>query len=61
MTKSNRVNIIRTIGEHTISMINYYVGLLKLEPEEHCGKVYHIISFICLFPEKTDLVSVIIC
>ncbi|EQB61450.1 hypothetical protein NAPIS_ORF00970 [Vairimorpha apis BRL 01] len=35
MTKLNGVNMIRAINEHAISVINYHVGLLKLEPEEY--------------------------
>ncbi|EQB60017.1 enzymatic polyprotein endonuclease reverse, partial [Vairimorpha apis BRL 01] len=35
MTKLNGINMIRAINKHAISVINYHVGLLKLELEEH--------------------------
>ena len=34
-TKLNGKNMMRAINEHAISLINYYVGVLKLEPEEY--------------------------
>ncbi|EQB59819.1 hypothetical protein NAPIS_ORF02647 [Vairimorpha apis BRL 01] len=33
-TKLNGKNMIRAINEHAISVINYHIGLLKLEPED---------------------------
>ncbi|EQB60535.1 hypothetical protein NAPIS_ORF01909 [Vairimorpha apis BRL 01] len=34
MTKLNGKNMIRAINEHAISVINYHVGLVKLEPSD---------------------------
>ncbi|KAF9758205.1 hypothetical protein NGRA_3244 [Nosema granulosis] len=33
-TNLNGVNLFRAINEHAISVINYHIGLIKLEPEE---------------------------
>lgn len=42
MTKLNGVNMFRAINEHAISVINYHVGLLKLEPEDYKGLDFEI-------------------
>ena len=34
-SRLNAKNLIKAINEHAISLVNYYVGLLKLEPEDY--------------------------
>jgi hypothetical protein len=34
MTKMNGKNMFRAINEHALSVINYHIGLLKLEPAD---------------------------
>ena len=34
-TKLNGKNMVRAINEYALSLINYYVGVLKIEPEEY--------------------------
>ena len=34
-TKLNGKNLVKGVNEHAINLVNYYVGLLKLEPENY--------------------------
>ncbi|KAL6122015.1 hypothetical protein NUSPORA_00969 [Nucleospora cyclopteri] len=33
-TKLNGKNLFRAINEHAISLVNYYIGVLKIEPDD---------------------------
>ena len=34
-SKLNAINLFKAINEHEVSVINYHIGLIKLEPEEY--------------------------
>lgn len=46
MTKLNGVNMFRAINEHSISVINYHVGLLKLEPADYKSLDFEILQVL---------------
>ncbi|KAL6120273.1 hypothetical protein NUSPORA_03026 [Nucleospora cyclopteri] len=34
-TKLNGRNLFKAVNEHAISLVNYYIGILKLEPDDY--------------------------
>ncbi|KAI5178745.1 hypothetical protein PAEPH01_2582 [Pancytospora epiphaga] len=44
-TRLNGKNLIKAINEHVINLINYYVGLLRLEPEDYAALDKGVVLF----------------